>query len=206
MDDLSATTLWCVRHGECEHNLVGVQNPVGPGTSLTELGRSQAAAAAATLSGHPVTAVYASPTLRTLETASIIADRFGLPMVTDERLVECSVGECAGRSDPDAVGRCLDLVRSWIVDRDLGARIPGGETGREVVDRCVTALESIAAAASAGGTVVVVSHQVTITAALMALCPELDSATVWGRPLPHAVPVPLTRTGPKWSGPTWPTD
>ncbi len=82
-----ASLVHLVRHGE-------VDNPQGlvyaslPGFGLSELGRSQAAQAARHLGSQPVVAVWSSPLERALETAGIIARRFGVPVRADERLAE----------------------------------------------------------------------------------------------------------------------
>lgn len=59
-----------------------------PGYHLSELGHRMADVAAASLAGHPVRALYASPLQRTQESAAPWAKRFGLDIVTDDRLIE----------------------------------------------------------------------------------------------------------------------
>lgn len=74
----------------------GIPDPV-----LTPLGQEQAEQAAASLRAHGVTRLVASPYTRTLETATIIADRLKLP-VTIEPLVReraafaCDIGSAPG--------------------------------------------------------------------------------------------------------------
>jgi broad specificity phosphatase PhoE len=81
------TVVHLLRHGE-------VFNPDGilygrlPGYHLSANGRLMAAAAADYFAGRPVAAVFASPLERAQETASPVAERLGLEIVTDDRLIE----------------------------------------------------------------------------------------------------------------------
>ena len=59
-----------------------------PGYHLSANGRMMAAAAADYFDGRPVAAVFASPLERAQETAQPVAERLGLPITTDERLIE----------------------------------------------------------------------------------------------------------------------
>ncbi len=47
-----------------------------------------ASSAADSLAGHPIAAVYASPLQRAQESAAPWAKKFGLPIVTEERIIE----------------------------------------------------------------------------------------------------------------------
>jgi broad specificity phosphatase PhoE len=81
------TVVHLLRHGE-------VSNPNGvlygrlPGYHLSASGRLMAAAAADFFAERPVAALFASPLERAQETARPVAERLGLEVVTDERLIE----------------------------------------------------------------------------------------------------------------------
>ena len=81
------TVVHLLRHGEV-HNPNHVLYGRLPGYHLSANGQLMAAAAADYFDGRPVTAVFASPLERAQETAQPVADRLGLPIVTDERLIE----------------------------------------------------------------------------------------------------------------------
>jgi broad specificity phosphatase PhoE len=86
-----------IRHGQTEFNRVFSMTRRDPGIRdphLTEDGRRQAAAAACALSGHPLRRLIASPYRRSLETAAIIAARFGLPVSVDAAVAERCVYAC----------------------------------------------------------------------------------------------------------------
>ena len=90
------TVVHLLRHGE-------VSNPNGvlygrlPGYHLSANGRLMAAAAADFFAERPVAALFASPLERAQETARPVAERLGLEIVTDERLIE-SVNVLEGKA------------------------------------------------------------------------------------------------------------
>ena len=90
------TVVHLLRHGE-------VSNPDGvlygrlPGYHLSANGRLMAAAAADFFAERPVAALFASPLERAQETARPVAERLGLEVVTDERLIE-SVNVLEGKT------------------------------------------------------------------------------------------------------------
>jgi broad specificity phosphatase PhoE len=81
------TVVHLLRHGE-------VENPAGiiygrlPGYHLSATGRLMASAAADFFAERAVVAIFCSPLERAQETARPVAERLGLPIVTDERLIE----------------------------------------------------------------------------------------------------------------------
>lgn len=81
------TIVHLLRHGEV-HNPNGILYGRLPGYHLSATGRTMAAAAADFFSERMIATVYASPLTRAQETAEPVAERHGLPIVTDERLIE----------------------------------------------------------------------------------------------------------------------
>jgi broad specificity phosphatase PhoE len=81
------TVVHLLRHGEV-HNPKHVLYGRLPGYHLSANGRMMATAAADYFQGRPVTAVFASPLERAQETAQPVADRLGLPITTDDSLIE----------------------------------------------------------------------------------------------------------------------
>lgn len=80
-----------LRHGHV-HNPDKVLYGRLPEFRLSNAGQQMAQAVATHLRDHqlPVTRVVASPLLRAQQTATPIADAFGLPIVTDDRLIEAA--------------------------------------------------------------------------------------------------------------------
>ena len=148
-----------VRHGEVE-NPGGVVYGRLPGFSLSERGHRQAAAAARALvdSGAQVTDVFASPLTRTLQSAEPIAARFGLEVVTDDKLLEAT-SRLEGKQY-DVSLAILSKPQAWryLVNP---FRPSWGEPYIEVLARMNAAIADAMTKAS-GREIVIVSHQLPI--------------------------------------------
>jgi broad specificity phosphatase PhoE len=81
------TVVHLLRHGEV-HNPEHVLYGRLPGYRLSANGRMMAVAAADFFAGRPVAAIFASPLQRAQETAQPVAERLGLTITTDDRLIE----------------------------------------------------------------------------------------------------------------------
>lgn len=167
------TVFHLLRHGD--HGLVGRILPGRtPGVPLSEQGRAEIALVASRLEGEAIEAIYASPLERTQESAQIVAQRLKLPVATCEDLIELDYGEWTGKTF-DAV-RADPRWQLWREQRSL-ARLPGGESMREVQNRVVSALLELHARRPEGR-VLLVSHGDVIRAALLfALGMPLDFAS-----------------------------
>jgi broad specificity phosphatase PhoE len=166
-----AALIHLVRHGE-------VDNPNGiiygriPGYGLSPLGRRMAAAATARLAGHSITKLYASPLQRTQESAAPWAERFGLDIHTDDRLVEPSNRFEGSRFEfgPQLILR--PRTWPWITNPFTPS---WGEPYQIIADRMFAAIDD-AYASVEGGEVVMVSHQLSIV---------MVARTLAGRKLYH---------------------
>ncbi len=87
-------TLYLVRHGEAENNVnhVGNSLPEKRKMHLTDNGVNQVRETATFLSAQGVDAILASPLVRTRETAGIISEQIGAPVLIDDRLHETGLG------------------------------------------------------------------------------------------------------------------
>jgi probable phosphoglycerate mutase len=145
--------LLLIRHGQAFCN---VQRTVfGPNCSgLTENGRAAATAIAARLAGMGrFDALHASPTRRARQTAAIIGDRLGLPVVEETDLRVPDPGTAEG------------LRWSAIGD---GAEYRGAEPWSAYLSRATRCLSRLADAVS-GHRILVVGHSETIAAAFTLL-------------------------------------
>jgi probable phosphoglycerate mutase len=156
------------------------------GLHLAEQGRVEAEAVAERLAawvagdgahrrqGQPpprVAAVYSSPLERTQETASPIAERFGLSITVEPGLVECDFGDWTG-----AELKALYKLPEWsAVQRyPSGFRFPGGESFAGMRARVAESVNELRLR-HAGDIVVAVSHADPIKAAVAdALGTHLD--------------------------------
>lgn len=196
------TTFYCLRHGESEDNVARVYASAPPGRSLTRRGRTQAVAARDLLADQRLAAVYTSTAARAEQTGAILADD-GRPVHAIPELLEYGIGTLEGTEIPDHDDAGLAVLRAWITEGDLTARVPGGESGEEVRHRFAVTMTTIATV-HAGRTVAVVSHVGTLTVGLLALCADLGPDDVWGHPLPCATPLTVTYTGSTWHCGPWP--
>jgi len=156
------TVFHLLRHGE--HGLMGRVLPGRmPGVGLSERGRVEIAAVAERLAGEKIAALYSSPLQRTRESAEIVAARLGLGIEFRDDLIELDFGEWTGATF-DAI-RADPRWQAWRTHRSL-ARIPGGESMRQVQRRVVEALMEMGERHQ-GETVVAVSHGDVIRSALL---------------------------------------
>lgn len=138
------TTILLARHGETDWNRAGrFQGWADP--PLNELGRAQARELAARLADDPFDAVYSSDLRRAHETALIVAEPHGVPVIADRGLREVDVGSWSG------------LTRQEIDERFPGHERHDGETREAHTERVVGALERIARS-HRGERILVVSH------------------------------------------------
>ena len=139
--------LWLVRHGETEWARLG-RHTGHTDIPLTELGRDQARALEARLTGHTFTLVLSSPLSRALETARLAG--FGEQVETTDDLLEWDYGDDEGRTTPE-----IRVERpGWTIWRDGPA---GGETADQIaarVDRVIARVR----ADGAGDNALVFAH------------------------------------------------
>lgn len=197
MGDLrSAARLLVARHGEAEYE---TELLTDAGGWLTVHGREQSRRLADALAPERVARVWTSDQSRAVQTAEVVAARLGVDVVVREGLRELSVGDAAGTDgvpDPFAA-----TFAAWL-GGDLSARIPGGETGAEVVDR-VSAVLAEVADAHRGESVLVVSHGGAIRTALPVLACNLDAARAIDLPLPECGVVAVEGDTDCWVARSW---
>lgn len=162
-----ATTLVLARHGEAEYESPTWQVEGG---SLTTLGRAQAAGLADRLAGRRIAHVWTSTLARAVQTGEIAAARLGVAVTTRNDLAEFDIGDLAGA--PRDTDPCAEQYAAWLAG-DLDLRIPGGESGTEIVTRMRGVLGEIVDA-HRGETVLVVGHGGALRLAVPLLA-RLDS-------------------------------
>jgi broad specificity phosphatase PhoE len=156
--------LLLIRHGQTVDNVRGALGTVVPGPGLTDLGMTQAAAIPRALADERIDAIYVSTMVRTQLTAQPLADARALPLNVVDGLHEISAGELEQRTDRESIGLYRGSIFAWYTD--LTARIPGGEDGREFVQRFDGAISAIAEewTNDPDASVVIVSHGAAIRA------------------------------------------
>lgn len=149
--------LW--RHGQTDHNVEGRFQGQAD-VPLNETGLAQAEQAARLLARIQVDAIVSSPLIRALATVQPLANRLGLPVATDDRLMEINVGSWESRLGEDVYRENPAFTAALKAGRDF-RRSPEGETGAELGARVGAALRDIATT-HLGETVVVGSHGLAI--------------------------------------------
>lgn len=170
---MTRTIVNLVRHGEVD-NPTGVLYGRLPGFRLSAEGERMAVLAADALAGRDVRVLVSSPLERAVQTAQAIAERFGLAVRTDERLIESSnafegmtfgVGDGALRRPANWRHLYNPFRPSW------------GEPYDAVAARMLAACDDARKAAE-GGEAVLVSHQLPIWVARR----SVEGLRLWHRP------------------------
>jgi len=167
------TVVHLVRHGEVD-NPTGVLYGRLPGFRLSAAGEADAARAAAWLRGRDVVALVASPLERAQQTAAPLAAAFGLPVVSDPRLIESS--NVFEGSTVDVRPAILLNPAAWRHLYDP-FRPSWGEPYVDISARVLDAVDD-ARAAAAGHEAVCVSHQLPIWVTRR----RVEGRRLWHRP------------------------
>lgn len=126
--------LYVARHGETEWNR---QNKICGRTdsALTELGMLQAQQLADRLEHTHIDVIFASPLSRAQNTARAVADRRGMKVITDNRLIEQDYGIYEGmdRRNPGFLSN----------KRMFAYRYPGGESMFNIAHRTYGLIEEV---------------------------------------------------------------
>jgi probable phosphoglycerate mutase len=160
------TRVFLVRHGAtiltAEDRFAGATD-----IPLSDNGRDQVRRLAERLSGESISAVFASPLGRTIETASILAMPHSLPVQPVDGLREISHGRWEQLTRKEVEEQFPVEAAEW--DRDPYTFAPkGGESGLAVTARALPALMDIIRA-HPDKTILVVSHKATIRLLLSSL-------------------------------------
>lgn len=172
MPSAQALEVWFVRHAESEFNVVEGPLPepdLGVSFPLTERGVRQALRLQAEFAGVPVTALYSSTRLRTLQTAGAISLQTGVPVQLAPEIVEVAFGEA-----PELVADALPVFQAWAAG-DQEAKAEGGEDLHAVRARFMPFWEQLSARhAEDDGVLVLVTHGGVIMFMLPELCDEVS--------------------------------
>ena len=132
--------LMLVRHGETEWN-VQRRYQGQSDVPLSEFGRQQAVLIAERLAGQTFDVVYASDLKRAWETASIIANRSNLEVISEPRLRELKFGILEGLTFEEAEEKYPEMIAAWL--EDFNNTPEGGETINQFNARIVALLDDL---------------------------------------------------------------
>ena len=155
--------IFLVRHGQtawnAERRILGRTD-----VPLDATGRAQARALAGVWAhdGGPVR-LFSSPLVRARATADALAERVGVAPEVIEALVEQDQGVLEGLPAQELATRHAALLAAWREDPGT-VTLPGGEAMAAVQARGLAALDALVARTE--GTLVVVTHQIWMSAVL----------------------------------------
>lgn len=197
MSDLQcAARVFVARHGEAVYESELLSDAGG---WLSPLGREQARALAERVAPERISRVWTSDMARAVQTGEIVAAALGVDVVVRKGLREFGVGDAAGTTgDPDPFA---ETFAAWL-DGDLTARIPGGESGEDVVERYTAVLDEISDA-HRGESVLVVSHGGVMCMALSAVARNLALSHSRDLPMPNCGVVALEGDADGWVARSW---
>ncbi|WP_128434255.1 histidine phosphatase family protein [Streptomyces cyaneus] len=194
--------LLLVRHGQTPTNVDYLLDTAVPGPGLTALGEQQAAALPEALADEDIAAIYASTLIRTQLTAAPLAAARGVDVLVRDGIREVSAGDLEMLpGDTEAGHAYMKTVFAWAAG-DTGLRMPGGESGAEVLARYDAVVAE--AADSGAGVVAMVSHGAAIRMWTAARVANVDVAFAAARPLDNTGVVILEGAPSEgWKALTW---
>ena len=149
------STIVLLRHGRSTANVAGVLAGRSPGVSLDDVGRAQAEAVAARLTGITLDALVSSPMDRCQQTVAPLAAATGMTVRIEPALAEVDYGDWTGRALKDLGGE--DLWRT-VQAHPSAAVFPGGEGLAAVGVRAVAAVRGLVREFGPEAVILVCSH------------------------------------------------
>lgn len=167
--------IWFIRHAESEVNVLDEPSGAadeGVSYPLTVKGMAQANQLAAALKDVPVTTIYSSTRLRTVQTADAIAFSKGLALNLAPEIVEIGVGLRHAPGGESAMKETMAVMEQWKRGNDE-VRF-GSENLRDVRRRFMPFWERLLARHSGDdGVIVVVTHGGIMSFVLPVLCENM---------------------------------
>ena len=164
-----------LRHGQTEFN-AGSRMQGQLDTELSDLGRDQAVAAAEVLAKRQPQLIVSSDLRRALDTAVVLGERSGLPVVVDTRLRETHLGDWQGMTHLEVDAAAPGARLAWRNDATWAPH--GGESRVDVAARGMPVIAELVAEQNEWGAdeperpVVLVAHGgliAALTAAMLKL-------------------------------------
>jgi broad specificity phosphatase PhoE len=165
--------LLLIRHAETTANARHLLDTAPPGADLTDRGREQAADLATALEDVDLDAIYVSDLVRTQQTAAPLAAARDLEPRVRPGVREIQAGDYEMAPDDGSWDAYLGVLYRW-AEGEPHARIPGGESGAEVMQR----FDAVVAEAARHDSAAIISHGAVIRAWTGARASNVDHAYV----------------------------
>ena len=178
---MSSKTLYFVRHGEADYNLIDWVNAhPDVRNNLTVTGREQAACCSKELALTAIDVIYCSEFPRARQTAEIINQHFNVPIVQDALINE--TGAFAFEGKPTSAWHKVQVP-----DR-LTALVPGCESFHEMKQRLISFLDKMRKISAER--IVVVSHEepIQIMVGILTNTPDAEARK---KAISHCYPIGL---------------
>lgn len=178
---MSNKTLYFVRHGEADYNLMDRVNAhPDVRNNLTVTGKEQAACCSKELSQSAIEVIYCSEFPRARKTAEIINQRFNVPIVQDSLINE--TGAFAFEGKPTSAWHKVQVP-----DR-LTAVVPSCESFQEMKQRLASFLDKMRTISAER--IVVVSHEEPIQV-MVGILTNVPDAEARKKAISHCYPISL---------------
>lgn len=134
-----------VRHGQTSSNASGALDTGRPGAPLNRRGLEQAQHLATRWESQvaPAPSVVAiSPLTRTRQTAAPLCERYGLTPLVRSGIREVRSGDLEMNASTSDIARYMGTLAPWAAG-EWEVRMPGGESGREVLTRALPVVHEV---------------------------------------------------------------
>ena len=132
-----------MRHGQAENNVNRILVGRHIESHLTDYGRQQVEDTARYLQNVPIEKLYASPVIRTVETAKIVSKILGINYEIDERLYEIDLGRLVGMNYDDIIDKYGNLFLKFYAETDSTLSNYGVESFSAVKRRIKALMDEI---------------------------------------------------------------
>lgn len=166
--------IYLIRHGQTDWNIQGkIQGSCD--IPLNETGIRQAVQLTEGMKSRPVTRIFSSTLSRAMETARAVSRSQNVEIIPMDSLMEMGFGKWEGMTRDEMLEAYPQEYRSWCLNPG-DSTPPGGESQREVTDRCRAAVKEILRVTEGREDAAVISHGATIVHLIASMVPEATEA------------------------------
>lgn len=133
-EDNKIIKLFVVRHAESVANTEGIYQGQTYDTDLSGLGKKQATVLADTLTKFGIKKIITSPLKRTYQTAMEVSKIIGVPIETNDLILETNHGQWEGKTREWIKENFKDVLETWQL-KPGSAVFPNGETFKDTLNR-----------------------------------------------------------------------